>query len=81
MTRANGRMLTTMERLRLVACVLVRRLPCGCEAGMYQTTTRQLLTIIDDPEDACPDRGHQADFVIAEQDLMAPAAQSQGEAA
>jgi len=50
MTRASGRMLTTMERF-------------------------------DNPEGACPDRrGHQADFVIAEQALMAPVAPSQGEA-
>lgn len=65
MTRATGRMLTTVERLEIVQCLLARRLPCGCVAGLYQTVTGRVLTVVDEPDDACADRGHQADFVIA----------------
>lgn len=84
MTRARGRMLTTVERIELVECVLVRRLGCGCQVGLYRTMSGRALTIVDTPDDDCPDRGHQADFVIEARDMgmradaMSP---SHGEAA
>lgn len=66
MTRAaRGRMLTAVERLELVRCLLERRLDCGCAVGLYQTLAGGVLAIVDNPDDDCPDRGHQADFVIA----------------
>ena len=66
MTRATGRMLTMVERTQLVHCQQVRRLACGCEAGLYTTAARRVLTVVEDPEDSCPNRGHQADFVIGD---------------
>lgn len=58
-------MLGMMERLQLARCVLGRRLPCGCDVGLYEKMDGGILTIVDDPADTCPDRSHQADFVIA----------------
>ena len=82
MRRATGRMLTTVERLEMAQCLLVRRLPCGCEVGRYQTLSGRVLTVVDNPDDDCADRGHQADFVIAVQDEPSnAAAPSHGEAA
>jgi hypothetical protein len=67
MTRATGRMLTMVERTQLMHCQLVRRLACGCEVALYTTATGRLLTVVEDAEDSCPNRGHQADFVIGDQ--------------
>lgn len=64
MTRATGRMLTMVERAQLVHCRLVRRLACGCDVAHYSTAAGRVLTVVESPEDSCPDRGHQADFVI-----------------
>jgi hypothetical protein len=82
MTRATGRMLTTVERLELAQCLLVRRLGCGCEVGLYQTMAGHVLTVVDNPDDDCPDRGHQADFVIVTREFQEPArTAAHGEAA
>jgi hypothetical protein len=82
MRRATGRMLTTVERLEMAQCLLVRQLPCGCEVGLYQTLSGRLLTVVDNPDDDCADRGHQADVVIAVEDADRGAATpSHGEAA
>ena len=82
MTRATGRMLTMVERAQLVHCQRVRRLACGCEVALYTTAARRALTVVEDPEDSCPHRGHQADFVI-DDDMASPVfeATSAGEAA
>ena len=64
MTRATGRMLTMVERTQLVHCQLVRELACGCKVARYSTAGGRALTVVENPEDACPNRGHQADFVI-----------------
>ncbi|HTV01790.1 MAG TPA: hypothetical protein VMF13_14680 [Luteitalea sp.] len=64
MTRVAGHMLGTMERLQLTRCVLGRRLPCGCDIGLYEKHDGGILTIVDEPSDSCLDRSHQADFVI-----------------
>lgn len=81
MTRTNGRMLTMVERLELAQRLLVRRLACGCQVGIYRTLTERVLTIVDDPDDDCPDRGHQADFVIAADDTCVGVMPTHGEAA
>ena len=65
MTRVAAHRLGTMERLQLTRCVLGRRLPCGCNVGLYEKMDGDIITIVDDPSDACRDRTHQADFVIA----------------
>ena len=81
MTRARGRMLTAVERLELAQRLLMWRLSCGCEVGLHQTLTGRVLTIVDNPDDDCHNRGHQADFVIAAHDAPGLAAPSHGEAA
>ncbi len=75
MTRGNGPMLSAVERVQLLRCEVVRRLVCGCEVGLYRSRTGQVFTIVDDPDDACRNRGHQADFLIDEPSPVAgPAA-------
>ena len=82
MTRATGRMLTMVERTQLVHCQQVRRLACGCEVALYTTAAGRALTVIENPEDSCSNRGHQADFVISTE-VASPmfVAASTGEAA
>jgi hypothetical protein len=70
-------MLTTVERRELARCLLVYRLACGCEVAVYQTVGGGVLTVVDDPDDECPDRGHQADFVLAD-DVSPQVAQATG---
>ncbi len=72
MTRARGRMLTAVERLELARCLLVRVLGCGCEVGLYQTMDGRVLAVVENPADDCPDRGHQADFVITDHEAQSP---------
>ena len=82
MTRANGRMLTTIERLQLMECLLARPLPCGCQVGLYLTSDGRTLVIVDSPHDDCHDRSHQADFVLGgHADASASAVPRHGEAA
>ena len=59
-------MLTLVERTQLVHCQLVRQLACGCNVARYSTAAGRVLTVVENPEDSCPNRGHQADFVIDE---------------
>ena len=81
MTRATGRMLTMVERTQLVHRQLVRQLACGCDVGLYSTAAGRVVTVVENPEDSCPDRGHQADFVIDDAVVLASLATSTGEAA
>jgi hypothetical protein len=64
MTRVAARMLGPLDRLLVSRCLVGRRLPCGCDVGLYEKTDGEVLTIVDEPDDTCPDRAHQADFVI-----------------
>lgn len=82
MTRATGRMLTMLERTELVHCLLVRQLACGCDVAVYSTASGRGLTVVEHPKDSCPERGHQADFVIDDAVVLTPYATSPtGEAA
>ena len=66
-----ARKLGVLERLRIARCLHGVCLACGCRAGIYETTDDVVLTIIDDPDDRCPDRAHQTDFVIADVNMRA----------
>ena len=64
----NPRKLGIVERLRISRCLHGVHLACGCRVGLYETVDEVVLTIVDDPADACQDRSHQADFVISDVD-------------
>ena len=66
MRHAGARKLGWLERLQIAPCISGVQLTCGCRAGVYETFDQVVLTIVDDPDDNCPERGHQADFVITE---------------
>ena len=66
MSGTTARKLGLVERLQIVRCIQVVELVCRCRAGVYETIDDIVLTVVDDPHDDCPDRSHQADFVIAE---------------
>jgi hypothetical protein len=57
-------MLTMVERTLLVHRPLVRRRACGCDVAQYSAAAGRVLTVVENPDDCCPNRGHQADFVI-----------------
>jgi hypothetical protein len=60
------RKLKLLERLQIAECLNGQQLACGCVVGRYLTHAGHVLTVIDVDGDDCPDRAHQADFVIGE---------------
>jgi hypothetical protein len=67
MKKTGARKLGVLERLQIARCVRGARLACGCQVGLYETLEGRVMTVVDSPHDACTDRAHQADFVIAEE--------------
>jgi hypothetical protein len=55
--------------MRILRGLSSRLLPCGCIAGIYETYDGEIVTLLDEADASCQDRGHRAGHRI--QDLAA----------